>query len=94
MTKKSQNASRKKSTSKQSPFQVECLTLKRMLLGNMTYAQFASKLGISENNLIFKINGKRRWWLEECILAAKILGASDLKEVFPEIFEVYKNEVA
>jgi hypothetical protein len=59
----------------------------------MTYAQFAAKLGISENNLIFKINGKRRWWLEECILAAKLLGIKDLKEVFPEIFSKYENVV-
>ncbi len=67
----------------------ECLTLKRLLLGNMTYKQFADKLGISENNLNFKINGKRGWWLDECILAVKILGKHELREVFPEAFEKY-----
>lgn len=73
---------------------VECLTLKRLLFGNMTYAQFAKKLGISENNFTFKINGKRGWWLEECILAVKLLDKKDLKEVFPEAFEKYGLEIA
>jgi len=64
-----------------------CKRLKTLLFDkDITYAKLAQKLGISENNLTLKINGKRRWWIDECVFVARYLGFSDLNEVFPEIF--------
>ena len=70
--------------------EIECKTLKNILFASeITYAQIAKKIGISENAVNFKINGKRSWWIEECVLVTKLLGYSDLIEVFPEIVEKY-----
>ncbi|NMB32717.1 MAG: hypothetical protein GX992_00535 [Clostridium sp.] len=64
-----------------------CKTLKTILFDrSITYKTLANKMGISENNLLFKINGKRRWWIDECLTVTKLLGYKDAKEVFPEIF--------
>lgn len=64
-----------------------CKKLKLLLFErNMTYEALAMKLGISENNIHFKINGKRRWWIDECIAVTKKLGLEDVGEVFPEIY--------
>lgn len=69
---------------------IESKRLKTILFDKgITYEQLAKKIGISENNLYHKINGKRRWWIDECIEIAKILGFSEIKEVFPEIYNEY-----
>lgn len=60
----------------------------------ITYAQLARKIGISENNLALKINGKRRWWIDECVEITKILGYTDVREVFPEIYNAYIKQSA
>jgi len=67
---------------------VESRRLKTLLFdADLTYAKAAKQIGISENNFQQKINGNRRWWLEECISIARILGYEDLKDVFPERYE-------
>jgi len=58
----------------------------------ITYPQLAKKIGISGNSLQQKINGQRRWWIDECVSIAKYLGYEDLREVFPEVYEhILKN---
>src|SRR5690606_25587620 len=69
-----------------------CKRLKSILFEkSITYETLAQELGISENNIHFKINGRRRWWVDECISVAKILGYDDVSEVFPEIYKKMSN---
>jgi transcriptional regulator with XRE-family HTH domain len=69
---------------------IESRRLKTLLFdADITYAQLAKKLGVSENNITMKINGKRRWWIDECVEIARILGRSNLEEIFPELYNAY-----
>lgn len=81
----------------------ESKTLKTLLFdSSITYVQLAKRLGISENNLTFKINGRRKWWIDECVAIVGVLNSIkkketdlegetflllDLKAVFPETFK-------
>lgn len=74
---------------------IESKRLKSILFDKgITYAQIAQKIGISENNFTHKINGKRRWWIDECVEITRILGFTDIKEVFPEIVNAYFKKSA
>ena len=53
---------------------------------DVTVRQLSRKMGISENSLMLKINGKRDWWFWEMLAVTKYFGFSEVREVFPEIY--------
>ncbi|HOV79555.1 MAG TPA: helix-turn-helix transcriptional regulator [Bacillota bacterium] len=54
---------------------------------DMSIKDLAKRIGISENSLTLKINGHRDWWYWELMLIVKVFGFSEVKEVFPELYE-------
>ena len=52
-----------------------------------TLRSLSKKIGISENSLTLKINAQRDWWYWELMLIVKEFGFSEVKEVFPELYE-------
>lgn len=65
---------------------IVCRKLKGILAEkDITIKQLAKKIGISENGLTLKINGKRALWFPEALLIAKVLGFNAAEDVFPEI---------
>lgn len=52
-----------------------------------TIKDLAKKIGISENSLTLKINAQRDWWYWELMLIVKAFGYSEIKDVFPELYE-------
>ena len=54
---------------------------------DVTIKDLSKKIGISENTLFLKINGQRDWWFRETIFIVKEFGYSEVKDVFPELYE-------
>ncbi|WP_347491173.1 helix-turn-helix domain-containing protein [Desulfoscipio sp. XC116] len=53
----------------------------------ITIRKLSQKIGISENSLTLKINGRRDWWYWEMIAIMKHFGFSEVKDVFPELYD-------
>jgi len=53
----------------------------------ITLKALSRKIGISENSLTLKINGHRDWWYWELIFIVKEFGFSEVKDVFPELYQ-------
>ena len=53
---------------------------------NMTYCELSKKMGISKNSLGRKINGQYSWLYRELIFIVKFFGFSEVKEIFPELY--------
>lgn len=71
---------------------IVCRRLKGLMVENeLTVKLLAKKIGISENSLTLKINGHREWWYRETALVTKVLGFSDIAEVFPELHASIKK---
>lgn len=67
---------------------IVCRRLKGIMAENgITIKRLSEKIGISENGLTLKINGKRTWWYPEVLRTAKALGYEAPEDVFPEIRE-------
>ncbi|MFZ5650124.1 MAG: helix-turn-helix domain-containing protein [Bacillota bacterium] len=66
---------------------IVCKKLKGLMAEHeITVRQLSQKIGISENSLTLKINGRRDWWYWEMVLVMKHFGFQEVKEVFPEIY--------
>lgn len=57
----------------------------------LTTKKLAEKIGISENSLTLKINGHRDWWSWEMFLVVKEFGFTEVREVFPELYNSALN---
>lgn len=67
--------------------QIVCKKLKGLMVEHgLTLKDLSKKIGISENSLTLKINGRRDWWYWEIMLITKQFGFSEVKEVFPELY--------
>jgi len=65
-----------------------CKKLKGLMAENdVTIRKLSAKIGISENSLTLKINGRRDWWYWEMLFVMKQFGFTEVKEVFPELYE-------
>jgi transcriptional regulator with XRE-family HTH domain len=53
----------------------------------ITVREFSKRIGISEKSLSLKIGGRREWMYWELILIAKQFGFSEVRKVFPELYE-------
>lgn len=66
---------------------IVCKKLKGLMAEHeITVRQLSKKIGISENSLTLKINGRRDWWYWEMVSVMKHFGFSEVREVFPEIY--------
>lgn len=52
----------------------------------MTIRELARKMGVSENSLTLKINGRRNWWYWELMLIVKQFDFIEVRDVFPELY--------
>jgi len=52
----------------------------------ITVRELSKRLSISEKSLSLKINGRCDWLYEEMIFVIKQFGFSEVKEVFPELY--------
>lgn len=67
---------------------IVCKELKGLMAKHgFTVGKLSKKIGISENSLTLKINGRRDWWFWEMIAIIRVFEFSEVKEVFPEIYE-------
>ncbi|WP_273483667.1 helix-turn-helix domain-containing protein [Desulforamulus ruminis] len=67
---------------------IVCKKLKGLMAEHeITIRKLSRKIGISENSLTLKINGKRPWWFWEMLVITKEFGFSEVKDVFPEIYD-------
>ena len=68
--------------------------LKGLMAEHEITARYLYKgLNISKNSLSLRINGHRKWMYWELIYIAKQFGYSEIKEVFPELYNsILKNE--
>lgn len=74
---------------------IVCRKLKGLMAEHeITVRELAKKIGISENSLTLKINGHRDWWYWEMVSVMKCFGFSEVKEVFPEIYNSVLNSKA
>jgi len=66
---------------------IVCRKLKGLMAENdITVRKLSQKMGISENSLTLKINGHRDWWYWEMVSVMKNFGFTEVKDVFPEIY--------
>jgi len=66
---------------------IVCRKLKGLMAENdITVRKLSQKIGISENSLTLKINGHRDWWYWEMVSVMKNFGFTEVKDVFPEIY--------
>ena len=67
---------------------IVCNRLKGLMVEHKTPTRKLSRnIGISENSLTLKINGRRDWWFWEMVAVTKCFGFSEVKDVFPEIYD-------
>lgn len=64
-----------------------------MVEHEMTIKDLSKKIGISENSLTLKMNAQRDWWYWEVMLIVKEFGFSEVKDVFPELYEAVSKAV-
>lgn len=57
-----------------------------MVERNITISELSKKMGISARSLARKINGHQDWWYYELIFIVKQFGFSEVREVFPELY--------
>jgi transcriptional regulator with XRE-family HTH domain len=66
---------------------IDCRRLKGLMVEKgITIRELSNKIGISENSLAQKINGHRDWWYRELIFIVKEFGFSEVRDVFPELY--------
>lgn len=53
---------------------------------DITIRELSKKMSISKNSLTQKINGQREWYFDELIFITRQFGFSEVKEVFPELY--------
>lgn len=67
---------------------IVCKKLKGLMVEHdMPARKLSGKIGISESSLVQKINGHRDWWYWEVMSIVKMFGFSEVKDVFPEIYD-------
>lgn len=57
-----------------------------MAESDTTIINLSKKMGISRRSLALKINGQREWSYDELVFITKQFGFSEIKEVFPELY--------
>lgn len=57
-----------------------------MVEHDITFYELSKRMGISKNSLILKTNGQHNWRYWELIFIIKQFGFSEVKEVFPELY--------
>jgi len=63
-----------------------CWRLKGLIAEHdMTVKELAQRIGISENSLRLRINGRREWLYKELIATINLFGFSETKDVFPDL---------
>lgn len=66
---------------------MNCRKLKGLMAeNNITISRLSSITGISPRALALKIKGEREWLYHEVINITKQLGYSEVREVFPEMY--------
>jgi len=58
---------------------------------DITLLELSGKMGISENDLRLKINGLADWLFSELVFVVDCLGFSEVREVFPELYNHVLN---
>jgi len=53
----------------------------------ITVRELSNIINVSERSLSLKINGRRDWYYRELIFITKQLGFSEIKDVFPELYD-------
>ena len=73
---------------KKSKKSIVCKKLKGLMAEHdITIRKLSEKIGISENSLTLKINGQRDWWYWEMLFVIKQFEITEVKDVFPELYE-------
>jgi len=71
---------------------IVCKKLKGLMVEHdMPAKKLSKKIGISESSLTQKINGHRDWWYWEVLLIVKVFKFSEVKDVFPELYESFSK---
>lgn len=66
---------------------VTCKKLKGLMAENdLTVLSLSRKIGVSPKSLLLKISGQSEWYYDELISIVKHLGFSEVKDVFPELY--------
>lgn len=67
-----------------------CNRLKGLMVERgIDLVKLSKMVGKSENALTLKINGYRDWWAWEIFAIVKAFKYTEIKEVFPELYEVF-----
>jgi DNA-binding transcriptional regulator GbsR (MarR family) len=54
---------------------------------DITISELSKRIGLSKNSLTMKINGWRDWRYCELLFVIKQFGFSEVKDVFPELYD-------